>query len=107
MLTTLKRLALFAAVGALVADGITLAFAPALLRWFQTPAVGGALCNCAQLAEETARALVNAQAVAAGAGAVVFVVAGEALWRVVRARRSAAAIALVSPTSPSSPSSPS
>jgi uncharacterized membrane protein YgdD (TMEM256/DUF423 family) len=95
MIAALKRLALFAIVGAFLADVLALAFAPALLRWFQTPAVGGALCNCAQLAEETARSLVRVQGVAAVIGAAVVVVAGELGFRALARRRSAAAIALV------------
>ena len=105
MLTTLKRLAVLAIVGVVVADSLTLAFAPAVLRWFQTPAVGGALCNCAQLAEETARALVRAQLTAAVIGAVVVATGGEVLGRIVARRRSARAIALVTPGPSSSSSS--
>jgi hypothetical protein len=106
MLATLKRLALFAVVGAFVADVVALAFAPRLLSWYQTPAVGDALCSCAELTLATAHALVVVQLAASATGALTCVVAGEALWRAWRRKRAAAAIALVSPTSPSSTSSP-
>jgi hypothetical protein len=105
MLATLKRLALFAVVGAFIADGVALAFAPRLLSWYQTPSAGDALCNCADLTLATAHALVVVQLAASATGALLFVVAGEGLWRAWRRKRSAAAIALVSPSSSSSSSS--
>jgi hypothetical protein len=97
MIATLKRLALFCLLGAFFGDVLALVLAPSLLRWFQTPAAGGALCNCATLTEETARALVRAQGAGVLAGATLVVVAGEAAYRFLDRKRRAAAAALVSP----------
>lgn len=80
----LKRLLLSLVIGAMVGDVITMVLAPNMLTWFATPGTGTALCNCAETAKQTAQALVRAQLIGTGLGAVVGMVLGElftAVWR--------------------------
>lgn len=96
----LKRIALLFAVGGFCGDVVTMIAGPKALAWFQTPALGQALCDCVKLSEETGQQLVKAQLVATGTGGVLFVVVGlvgSTLWK---RRKHNAGLDLVRPTSP-------
>jgi len=80
----LKRVGLLFAVGGFVGDVVAMLVGPKALVWFQTPALGQALCDCVKIAEETGAALVRAQLIATGTGGVIFVVFGVLatfLWK--------------------------
>ena len=80
----LKRVGLFFVVGGFVGDVVAMVAGPKALVWFQTPALGQALCDCVKIAEETGAALVRAQLIATATGGVVFVVFGllaSFLWK--------------------------
>ena len=96
----LKRLLLSLVVGAMVGDVITVLFAPNALTWFATPGTGTALCNCAETAKETAQALVRAQLVGTGIGALVGMVIGELISAVWRSRKKKAAPTVVAAPPP-------
>jgi hypothetical protein len=83
----LKRVLLFVAIGAVVGNAITMIFAPETLAWFQTPGVGSALCNCADVSLATAQSLIRAQLMGMVAGAVLFGAVGELLTRLWIARK--------------------
>ena len=87
MLQVLKRIGVFLSIGAVIGDLITMELAPRLLTWFHTPGTGSALCNCADVARETASALIRAQLTGTAVGAVGMVVLGELLVRLYEARR--------------------
>ncbi len=80
----LKRAALSFAVGGFVGDVVAMALGPRAIAWFQTPAVGQALCECARITEETGTAIVKLQLMAMGVGGTLFVVVGglgSFLWK--------------------------
>ncbi len=87
MLHVLKRILLFLALGAIAGDALTMVLAPQALEWFQTPSVGSALCNCAEIARETAHALIRAQLLGALCGAIAGGVLGEVLTRLREAKK--------------------
>lgn len=79
-----KRAALLFAVGGFVGDVFAMALGPRAIAWFQTPAVGQALCECARVTEETGTAIVKLQLAAMGGGGGLFVVVGllgSFLWK--------------------------
>ncbi len=104
MLQAAKRIALLLAVGAALGDIVTMLMAPSFVTWFQTPAVGSALCNCADVSRDTAEALVRAQLIGTAVGALSLAVVGEVAWRLWDARRRRNLLALI--TVPSSPAGP-
>lgn len=64
----LKRAALSFAVGGFIANVIAMAVGPGALAWFQTPALGQALCDCVKLSEEIGSAMVRLQLIAMVSG---------------------------------------
>src|ERR1041385_6941046 len=113
MLTVLKRIGAFLALGGFVGDVLTMLIAPGFVTWFHTPVGSTAMCNCAENSRQTASALINAQLFGTALGAVAVGVIGELLGRLLDARRkqrhggssgggqlpSEAALAAPSPTS--------
>lgn len=80
----LKRVGLLFAVGGFCGNVVAMILGPKALVWFQTPALGQALCDCVKIAEETGAALVRVQLIATATGGVVFVVGGllgSFLWK--------------------------
>jgi hypothetical protein len=93
-----KKLLIFALVGALLGDLAAILIAPTVLAWYATPAGGGqALCDCVLIVRGTTRDFIRSQAIGAGSGAVIFLLAGIIFWRV-RAKRAAAAPPAGAPT---------
>jgi hypothetical protein len=106
MLRVLKRLGLFLAIGGLLGAIVSMLVAPSALTWFQTPGTGTALCNCADVARQTARAFVRAELIGTAIGAVAFAIIGEIfyhLWAARRRRRAAHTPALPPPAAPAQP----
>jgi hypothetical protein len=94
MLRVLKRQAVLLLVGALLGGVLTSLIAPNALTWLQTPGTGSALCNCTDLAKQTAHELVHVQLIGLVIGAVALAVLGEIvhhLWARRRAAKAAAA----------------
>ena len=87
MLTVLKRIAVFLAIGGVVGDVLTMLIAPGFVTWFHTPVGSAAMCNCAENSRQTASALINAQLIGTALGAVAVAVIGELGWRLLDARR--------------------
>jgi uncharacterized membrane protein YccC len=87
MLRVLKRFGIFLAVGGLLGDIVTTLVAPRMLTWFQTPGTGTAMCNCSEVARQTARSFVKAQLIGTLIGALAAVVIGELLYRLWRSRQ--------------------
>ena len=99
MLRVLKRIGIFLAVGAILGDAVTLLMAPSAITWFQTPGTGQALCNCKDLAQQTAAAFVRSQLIGIAVGAGAMLVIGELVrhfW-LRRKKRQAAAAAPAAP----------
>ena len=86
-----KRLLLLFCVGGLLGDVAAMLLGPKAVTWFQQPQTGGALCNCAAVAYETATAMVMTQLWASLGGGLVLAFMGELLWRVTFGRPKAAA----------------
>src|SRR5262245_66235180 len=103
MWRVLKRLGIFLAIGAVVGDIITLLIAPRMLTWFQTPGAGSALCNCVDLARQTARGVVRAQLIGATIGAVALAVLGEIVVRMRAARKRKAEAGAAAEAAPAAP----
>lgn len=80
----------FVVGGALLGVLATTFAAPRLLAWDNTPAMGKALCDCAETTRQTAARLVNAQLIGCGVGAIVGAAAGIA-FTVSRRKKAAAA----------------
>jgi hypothetical protein len=87
MLRLLKRLGVLLAIGGVLGDVIAMLLAPSAVTWFQTPGTGSALCNCAAVAKQAGKALIEAQLIGTGVGALVFAVLGELVYRVFAARK--------------------
>src|ERR1044072_3497108 len=87
MLTVLKRIGVFLAVGGVLGDVLTMLIAPSFVTWFHTPVGSAAMCNCAENSRQTASALINAQLFGTAAGAVALAVVGELVWRLWQARK--------------------
>ena len=107
MLRVLKRLGLLIAIGGLLGAIVSMLVAPSALTWFQTPGTGTALCNCADVARQTARAFVRAELIGTAIGAGAFAVLGELLyhlWSARRRRRATQSPAL--PPPPAAPAQP-
>ena len=68
-MTLLKRLAVGACVGALLGGIAATLVTPGLLAWYNTPAVGQALCNCPEVVRATATALIHGQLIGTAIGA--------------------------------------
>jgi len=103
MLRLLKRLGVLLAIGGVLGDVITMLVAPSAVTWFQTPGTGTALCNCAAVAKQAASALIEAQLIGTGVGALTLAIVGELVHRVfaARKRRRAAPPPATSPPPPS------
>jgi hypothetical protein len=102
-LVVLKRFGVFLAVGGVLGDVVTILLAPNFITWFHTPGTGAALCNCADVAKETAGTLVRAQLIGTLVGAVVFVIIGELAYRLLRAKRRQAEVSAAGPGAPIAP----
>jgi hypothetical protein len=102
MLRVLKRLGILLAIGGVLGIVIAMLVAPSAVTWFQTPGTGTALCNCADVAKQAAKALIEAELIGAGVGALVLAVVGELLYRLFAARKRRRA--LPPPAAPPSPS---
>lgn len=86
------RLVLGFVVGfTLVGIFIASAFAPRFLAWDNTPAMGAALCNCADVTRQTADKLINLQLTGGATGAIVGLVGGAA-WTLLRKKKPAVAV---------------
>jgi hypothetical protein len=103
MLRVLKRLGLLLVIGGLLGAIVTLLVAPDALTWFQTPGAGTAICNCADVARQTAYAFVHAQLVGTAIGAVGFTIIGELVHHLWAARRRHRALASSAPPPPPMP----
>ena len=99
-----KRLLLLFCVGGLLGDVAAMLLGPKAVTWFQQPQTGGALCNCAAVAYETATVMVQTQLWASLGGGIVLAALGEVLWRVTFGRPKAAAPA-PAPVEPAAPAS--
>jgi hypothetical protein len=98
---TLRRIGILVVVGAVLGDAVMLLMGPSAITWYQTPAAGSALCNCKDLARETASSLVRAQLTGMAIGAVTLLVVGEVvryLW--LRRKRARAAPPAPAPAPP-------
>jgi len=83
---TFKRILAFLFGGAILGDILAVVAARGFLPWDNTPAMGQALCNCAEVTLNTIDALIKWQLVGLLIGAVVGGVIGVLI---VRARRPA------------------
>lgn len=79
--TFLKRLLVFWLLGVVVGDIAAMLLAPGVLTWYATPIAGQALCPCAQTVKETVRGFLEAQAIGAGGGGLVFLIVGVFILR--------------------------
>ncbi len=104
MKRALKRLGIFLAIGGVLGDIVMMLLAPSVLTWFQTPAAGGALCNCQAVAKQTAGSVVRSQLIGTLVGAVVVAVIGELIHRARKKKAQAAAQAAAPP--PAAPAAP-
>ena len=82
----MHRILTFAAVGALLGDGVAMLVAPKLITWFQSPGVGSAMCNCVEVAQATADTIVKAQGIGLVVGGLAAVISGEVVARLWRRR---------------------
>lgn len=74
-MTIFKWVTIGALSGAVVGGVIATLITPGLLEWYNTPAVGQALCSCPEVARATARGLVRGQLIGMSLGGVAFSVA--------------------------------
>ncbi len=65
---------IFALVGAIFGDVVSLLLAPSFAAWWQSTDDPNAMCNCVSTARNVASHLIEAQAIGSGAGAVLFLV---------------------------------
>jgi hypothetical protein len=94
MLRVLKRIGILLVVGAILGDVAVLLMAPSAITWFQTPGTGQALCNCKDLAQQTAASFVHSQLIGMAVGAGGMLVVGELVrhfWLRRKQRKAAAA----------------
>ena len=94
MLAILKRISFLMAVGGVLGDVTAMLLAPSFLTWFHSPGTGSALCNCTDVARETAEALIETQLASTVLGALFLAIVGELSFRLWHARKGRA------PTSP-------
>lgn len=87
MLRELKRIGILMAIGGVLGDVVTMLIAPSLLTWFQTPGAGTAMCNCAEVARQTAGSFVKAQLLGTAVGAATVAIVGELVFHLWLARR--------------------
>lgn len=87
----LRVLLNFVVAGALAGVLIATVSAPSILTWDNTPGMGTALCNCADVTRQTASKLINAQMTGCAIGAVVGLIGGIA-YRATRKKKEAAVL---------------
>lgn len=75
-----RRLLTLIAIGALLGAIVASLVAPRFLTWYNTPAQGQALCDCASVTQAVAGQLIRAQLSGALVGALLVSVIGT-IWR--------------------------
>lgn len=76
-----KRLGIFALVGAFLGLLIASLLGPMWIAWYNTPAQGIAMCDCKTCVESAATSLLSGQLIGSGIGAVLFLILGALLSR--------------------------
>jgi hypothetical protein len=96
-MATFKRLSVFMAVSSLLGVVCVTAITPGLVGWYNAPGAGGAMCNCSEMARNTAVTIVTAQVTGLVVGALLGL--GLGLFFVARQRKAhaLAAPALAAP----------
>ena len=97
----LKRVLLVVAVCALLGDLTAMFVGPSMLAWYQTPAIGSSLCNCAEASHAAAEGLLHAQLFGMGSGGLVGL--GLGIWSLLRQRNKQASSSSSSSTPTSTP----
>lgn len=82
-----KRIAVLLLTGAAAGNLFVTLIGPSFLVWYNTGSDANALCNCATVAKAATSQLIQSQLTGSAVGAVVFLVGGIALSRVIAARR--------------------
>ena len=82
----LRVLLNFVVAGALIGGIVTTFSAPSILTWDNTPGMGTALCNCADVTRQTASKLINSQLTGCAVGAGLGLIAGIA-FKVMRKKK--------------------
>jgi hypothetical protein len=88
---TLKKLLLVMAAGFVVGFAVACLVVPGALGWYNTPGMGQAMCNCAELVQTTASSLIKGQLIGGGVGALLALVAGILVMRRQRSKAAAKA----------------
>jgi len=97
MMAMLRVLLNFVVAGALLGGLVATLSAPRFLTWDNTPGMGTALCNCADVTRQTAGKLINAQMTGCAVGAGLGLIAGIA-FKVMRRKKGEAPTAPPAPT---------
>ena len=101
-MTFFKRVLVFMGLFTLLGDVIAMITAPSVLEWYQTPAIGTSLCNCAEASRSASEGYLHFQLAGMAIGAVVGLVLGIVVVRA-WSRREAAHATVAASATPTAP----
>ena len=101
-MTFLKRVLVFMGLFTLLGDVIAMITAPSVLEWYQTPAIGTSLCNCAEASRSASEGYLHFQLWGMAIGALVGLVLGIVVVRA-WSRREAAHMPVTTTSSTDTP----